>query len=122
MDKQLTLDELKEMHGKPVWCRIPSDNPRWGIVDAESSCVVLGAHHRLMFYYYGEWKAFTSPDPIPSPTIKPGDKKEKFFKGYNPQFYFRTEENNKTDKELSRIWTKVLLKRATASKEDKEDE
>lgn len=74
MDKQLTLDELKEMHGKPVWCRIPSDNPRWGIVDAESSCVVLGANHRLIFYHYGEWKAFTSPDPTPSPTIKPGDK------------------------------------------------
>lgn len=61
-------------------------------------------------------------DLVPSPTIKPGDKKEKFFKGYNPQFYFRTEENNKKDKELSRIWTKVLLKRATASMEDKEDE
>jgi len=74
MDKQLTLDELKEMHGKPVWCRIPSDNPRWGIVDAESSCVVLGANHRLIFCHYGEWKAFTSPDPTPSPTVKPGDK------------------------------------------------
>ena len=91
MDKQLTLDELKEMHGKPVWCRIPSDNPRWGIVDSESSCVVLGANHRLIFCHYGEWKAFTSPDPTPSPTIKPGDKEEKFFKGYNSNFYFRTE-------------------------------
>lgn len=53
---------------------------------------------------------------------KQKERKNTFFKGYNPQFYFRTEENNKTDKELSRIWTKVLLKRATASMEDKEDE
>lgn len=52
---------------------------------------------------------------------KQKERKNTFFKGYNPQFYFRTEENNKKDKELSRIWTKVLLKRATASMEDKED-
>lgn len=33
------------------------------------------------------------PDPTPSPTIKPGDKKEEFFKGYEPllNLYFRTE-------------------------------
>lgn len=53
---------------------------------------------------------------------KQKERKNPFFNGYNPQFYFRTEENKKTVKELSRIWTKVLLKRATASTEDKEDE
>lgn len=58
MSKQLTLDELKEMHGKPVWCHIPSDNPAWGIVDAANESVILGWHHALLFRYYGEWKAF----------------------------------------------------------------
>ncbi|WP_339317940.1 hypothetical protein [Paenibacillus sp. FSL R10-2734] len=55
---ELTIDEIKEMHGVPVWCHIPSDNPAWGIVDVEHDCVVLGLVYTLQFKYYGEWRAF----------------------------------------------------------------
>lgn len=58
MNDQLTLDEVKALHGQPVWCHIPSDNPAWGIVDAANKCVMLGRYYMLTFDYYGEWKAF----------------------------------------------------------------
>jgi hypothetical protein len=61
-DKQLTLDDLKKRHGRNVWCLIPSDKPRWGIVDARRGIVVLGESHILSFEYYGEWKAFDTDE------------------------------------------------------------
>jgi hypothetical protein len=60
----ISKEELTKLHGQPVWCHIPSDNPTWGIVDAHHECVVMGMHYRLDFRYYGEWKAFNKTDDI----------------------------------------------------------
>lgn len=53
----LTLEELRGMGGKPVWCEIPSDNPQYGIVIAKHECVSLKCGI-LQFKYYGKWKAY----------------------------------------------------------------
>ena len=60
----LTLEELKNLHGKPVLCHIPSDNPACGVVDVENNCVCLGINYSLSFDYYGEWKAFSLLDEL----------------------------------------------------------
>lgn len=56
-NEPLTLEQLREMDGEPVWCEIPSDNPQYGIVVEKLKCVSLTCGI-LQFNYYGEWKAY----------------------------------------------------------------
>lgn len=56
-NEPLTLEQLREMDGEPVWCEIPSDNPQYGIVNEKLKCVSLTCGI-LQFKYYGEWKAY----------------------------------------------------------------
>lgn len=56
-NKPLTLEQLRQMDGQPVWCEIPQDNPQYGLVSSRLECVSL-ANGVLSFKYYGEWKAY----------------------------------------------------------------
>ena len=62
--KPLSLKELKEMDGEPVWCELYSKKSKtgkfeaWGIIDISCSCVDFMDMHLAFEYYERSWKAY----------------------------------------------------------------
>lgn len=57
-EEPLTLEELKQMDGEPVWVWFASDLQRWGLVDIVNKCV-SGFFSTVYFNTYEEkWFAY----------------------------------------------------------------
>lgn len=59
-NEPLTLDELRQMDGEPVWVRskIDSIDSRWGIIDKRGAVFPNEAHY-VIFSEYGDlWTAY----------------------------------------------------------------
>ena len=62
-NEPLTLEELRQMDGEPVWV-VPTsgDKPLWGIVDTDKStgwfCVVVGTNSFYTSKFYGSGEMF----------------------------------------------------------------
>ena len=57
-NEPLTLDELREMDGEPVWIVLAPDLRRWGLVDIANNCVE-GFFSTPYFSDYGKtWLAY----------------------------------------------------------------
>lgn len=71
----LTLDELREMEGEPVWCDLSLCKPvphvsQWAIVRENESEVLLANGGFLPFVFYGRtWLAYRrQPEEVPHET------------------------------------------------------
>ena len=56
----LTLEQLRDMGGEPVWCVYPgcSTGGEWFLVNSQGACKNCSF---LNFRYYGEWLAYRRP-------------------------------------------------------------